>query len=153
YLADTNIDWGQDLKGLRDYIDREGLGRIYLSYFGTAPPEEYGIDYQELPSFGAVDWPPRPVRHVPRDEPRKVLAISVTNLQGAYLGEPGPYEFFYRHRTPLAKIGHSIWIYDLTGDAEGQHQLREAYRFAARHDREAAAKSASKGHQADAEAH
>ena len=153
YLADTNIDWGQDLKGLKEYMDRDKLPMVYLSYFGTAPPEEYGIKFQELPSFGAVDWPPREVQHVPPDEPRKVLAISVTNLQGAYLGEPGPYAFFYRHRTPSSKIGYSIWIYDLTGDTEGRHHLTEAYRFAAQHDRTIAAEMTNKGHPEDAKAH
>src|SRR5262249_14168829 len=34
YLADTNIDWGQDLKGLKEYMDREGLPMVYLAYFG-----------------------------------------------------------------------------------------------------------------------
>ncbi len=138
-LADTNIDWGQDLKGLKEYVDRERLPMIYLSYFGTAPPKAYGIEYQEMPSFGAVDWPPRPIERLPRDEPRKMLAVSVTNLQGAYLGEPGPYAFFYHKRSPVAKIGWSIWIYDLTGDAEGRRQLAEVYRFAADHERKVAA--------------
>jgi hypothetical protein len=145
YLADTNIDWGQDLKGLKEYMDREGLPMVYLSYFGTAPPEEYGIHYQEAPSFGAVDWPPRPIARLPRDAPRKLLAISVTNLQGAYLGEPGPYAFFYRERSPLTKIGYSIWIYDLTGDSEAQYHLAEAYRYAAQKERKLAAEYRNRG--------
>jgi predicted membrane-bound dolichyl-phosphate-mannose-protein mannosyltransferase len=139
YLADTNIDWGQDLKGLREYMDREGLPMVYLSYFGTAPPEAYGIRYQEAPSFGAVDWPARTIDRLPRDSPRQVLAISVTNLQGAYLGEPGPYRPFY-DRPPLAKIGYSIWIYDLTGDSAARRDLAAAYRFAADHERKVAAR-------------
>jgi len=145
YLADTNIDWGQDLKGLREYILDERLDVVYLSYFGTAPAEEYGIRYQELPSFGAVDWPAHPVGGMPREEPRKLLAVSVTNLQGAYLGEPGPYAFFYRERSPLAKIGYSIWIYDLTHDAEGQYHLLQAYRYAAERERKLAAEYRKKG--------
>jgi hypothetical protein len=135
YLADTNIDWGQDLKGLKEYMDREGLSMVYLSYFGTAPPEAYGIRYLELPSFGAVDWPARPVERMPRDEPRKMLAVSITNLQGAYLGERGPYSFFYHDRKAVAKIGYSIWIYDLTNDAEGRRHLAEVYRYAADRER------------------
>jgi len=151
YLADTNIDWGQDLKGLKKYMDRHGLDMVYLSYFGTAPPGEYGIRFQEAPSFGAVDWPAREVQHLPRDG-RQVLAISVTNLQGAYLGEPGPYKSFY-DREPLAKIGYSIWIYDLTGDAEAQRQLREAYRYAAERERKLAAHFESRGAHAVAVQH
>jgi hypothetical protein len=152
YLADTNIDWGQDLKGLKEYMDRENVSMVYLSYFGTAPPEEYGIRYQEMPSFGAVDWPAHRIDRLPPDA-RQLLAISVTNLQGAYLGEPGPYEFFYRHRTPLAKIGYSIWIYDLTGDAEGLLKLREAYGYAAGHEHKVADHFESKGDHGDALVH
>ncbi len=139
YLADTNIDWGQDLKGLKEYMDRAKIDKVYLSYFGTAPPKAYGIEFQEMPSFGAVEWPPRPIERLPRDAPRKVLAVSVTNLQGAYLGEPGPYAFFYHERTPVAKIGYSIWIYDLTGDDEAQRHLTDVYRYAAQHERKVAA--------------
>src|SRR5262249_48635914 len=110
-------------------MDREGLPVGYLSFFGAAPPGAEWLRYQEAPSCGAVEWPARPITLMPRDAARKVLAISVTNLQGAYLLEPGPYQFFYRERTPLAKIGYSIWIYDLTGDAEGQYHLEQAYRY------------------------
>jgi hypothetical protein len=151
YLADTNIDWGQDLKGLKEYMDREGLPMVYLSYFGTARPEVYGIKYQELPSFGAVDWPPHPIQTMPRDAGRQVLAISVTNLQGAYLLEPGPYSRFYKERSPLAKIGYSIWIYDLTGDSEAQRWLTEAYRYAAEWERRKAAREDQAGRSKDAE--
>jgi len=43
HLSDSNIDWGQGLKGLKSYIEKEKLPVIYLSYFGTAPPSYYGI--------------------------------------------------------------------------------------------------------------
>ncbi len=145
-LADTNIDWGQDLKGLKEYAEKEHLGRLYLAYFGTAPPEEYGIDSQEMPSFGAVDWPAHEIRRVPRDEPRKVLAVSVTNLQGAYLGEPGPYAFFYHKRAPVAKIGWSIWVFDLTHDPEGLARLADVYRYAADRERAIALQRDAKYH-------
>jgi hypothetical protein len=146
YLADTNIDWGQDLKGLKEYMDREGLSMVYLSYFGTAPPEAYGIRYQEAPSFEPVTWPPRPVERLPRDAGRQVLAVSLTNLQGVYLGEPGPYRFFYE-KSPRAKIGYSIWIYDLTGDADGRYHLAQAYRYAAERERRLAAETRERGAQ------
>jgi hypothetical protein len=144
YLADTNIDWGQDLKGLKEYMDREGLPMVYLSYFGTAPPEAYGIRYQEAPSFGPVAWPPRPVERLPRDAARQVLAVSVTNLQGVYLDGPGPYQPFYE-KPPRAKIGYSIWVYDLTGDAEGQYHLTQAYHYAAQRERKLAAEFQGRG--------
>jgi hypothetical protein len=39
----------------------------------------------------------------------RVLAISVNNLRGLYLGEPGPYQGFFVRR-PKGRIGDSIWI-------------------------------------------
>ena len=38
-------DWGQDLAGLRDWLDENGIGAIRLSYFGAIDPAEYGIRF------------------------------------------------------------------------------------------------------------
>ena len=42
-LLDSNLDWGQGLKRLRAYMDREGLEEIGLAYFGHVDPALYGI--------------------------------------------------------------------------------------------------------------
>jgi hypothetical protein len=56
HLADSSLDWGQDLPSLKTWLDRAGLQRdgaeeVYLSYFGTARPESYGIKATQLPGF------------------------------------------------------------------------------------------------------
>jgi hypothetical protein len=125
YLSDSNLDWGQDLKGVKAYMDRENLSIIYLSYFGTAPPEYYGIRYQYVPGNWPLEWPP------PRDKvldnvPRKILAISVTNLQDV----GNPYDPLFRWlwtRRPIAKIGYSIFVYDLSNDREALTKLGQTY--------------------------
>jgi hypothetical protein len=38
WLVDSNVDWGQDLPGLKGYMDRSGIPRVTLCYFGTADP-------------------------------------------------------------------------------------------------------------------
>ena len=44
YLLDSNIDWGQDLKGLADYLKKEDMpGPVYVGYFGHDAPKLYGI--------------------------------------------------------------------------------------------------------------
>jgi hypothetical protein len=53
YLSDSNLDWGQDLKGLKAHMEKEKLPIIYLSYFGTAPPSYYGIRYQQFIQFAS----------------------------------------------------------------------------------------------------
>ncbi|MFY9821395.1 MAG: glycosyltransferase family 39 protein [Thermoanaerobaculia bacterium] len=50
-LLDSNIDWGQGLKRVRKYMDREGLDHIALAYFGHVDPALYGIDFH-LPQPG-----------------------------------------------------------------------------------------------------
>lgn len=125
YLGDSNLDWGQDLKELKNYLRKENLPIVYLSYFGVAPPEYYGIRYQYAPGKWPFTWPP-PADKVPATAARKVLAISVYNLQD--IGTPhDPLFRWLWTRAPIAKIGYSIFVYDLTNDPEGLSELQQAY--------------------------
>lgn len=131
YLADANLDWGQDLKNLKAYVDQENLPILYLSYFGAAPPSYYGIRYQYVPGAWPLEWPP-PADRVPAALPRKILAISATNLQDVFHAA-APLFAWLRQRQPIAKIGYSIFIYDLSGDREGLQKLNDmAERFGLR---------------------
>ena len=125
YLGDSNIDWGQDLKGVKAYMEKEKLPIIYLSYFGTAPASYYGIRYQFVPGSWPLDWPP-PAERVPADALRKILAISANNLQDLATSYD-PLFRWLRVRQPIAKIGYSIFVYDLTRDQEGLAKLEETY--------------------------
>ena len=64
HLADSSLDWGQDLPGTEAVARRRGAAApgasaVYLSYFGTARPEYYGI--QATPLAGFIDRrPPQP---------------------------------------------------------------------------------------------
>jgi hypothetical protein len=127
YLSDSNLDWGQDLKGLRNYMDREGIPAIYLSYFGTAPPSGWGIRYQYLPAWVENIQDPNLNEPVPK-EGRQILAISVVNLQGIYFVDHRyRYDWLQEYRKPLTVIGHSIYVYDLTNDANAHVHLAEIY--------------------------
>ena len=105
YLVDSNLDWGQDLKGLKKFMDRNGIDRVWLSYFGTANPDYYGIDYNYLPG-NLVDFNTDATR---LSVPSRFLAISATNLQGVYKALNWG---FLRDREPVAKIGYSIFVYE-----------------------------------------
>jgi 4-amino-4-deoxy-L-arabinose transferase-like glycosyltransferase len=75
YLADSNIDWGQDLLRLADYARGHPGQPIKLAYFGSAQPTYY-LDCTALPS------------HYPF-EPRTELTpgtyvVSLTQLLGVY---------------------------------------------------------------------
>jgi 4-amino-4-deoxy-L-arabinose transferase-like glycosyltransferase len=84
-LLDSSLDWGQGLLALRDFMQEESIDRVFLSYFGSADPRGYGIDYVPLPSFFALE--PQPTTAA---EPLPEWAvISATNLHGIYLqGDP-----------------------------------------------------------------
>jgi 4-amino-4-deoxy-L-arabinose transferase-like glycosyltransferase len=112
YLVDSNLDWGQDLKGLKAYLDERHIERIKLSYFGTVDPALYGLRYEWLPSF-QLPAPPDAQAVLPTGG---LIAISVTNLVGVYMDGYGQGKDLYqwlRAYEPVARIGHSIWVYDL----------------------------------------
>lgn len=57
-LLDSNLDWGQDLHALKQYLDEHPeVQNLRLAYFGTLPPESLGIKY-ELPtrSYPTRGW-------------------------------------------------------------------------------------------------
>jgi hypothetical protein len=126
YFSDSNLDWGQDLKGLKSFMDREGVPVIYLSYFGTAAPAGWGIRYQFVPGWVENMQDPNLEERVPQSS-RQILAISVVNLQGIYFGDQRDRYRWLESRTPLTSIGHSIYVYDLTNDADAHLHLAEIY--------------------------
>ncbi len=102
WLLDSNLDWGQDLKRLKLWMDARGIREINLSYFGTADPNYYGIDAAYL-SGGASARAPRFPGYV---------AVSLTNLYAFFDGEP--LRAFYaplRARKPDAIVGRSIYVW------------------------------------------
>ena len=54
HLVDSSLDWGQDLPGLADFLQRERASpsppaEVYLSYFGTGSPDAEGIVAKHMP--------------------------------------------------------------------------------------------------------
>jgi hypothetical protein len=96
YLIDSNIDWGQDLKRLGDYVARNNIDNLCLSYFGWAPPAHYGIRYRTIESIDEAE---------PREALSCVVAVSVNSLYS-------PQFAGLRKMKPDKKIGYSIYIYE-----------------------------------------
>ncbi|MBI5561487.1 MAG: glycosyltransferase family 39 protein [Deltaproteobacteria bacterium] len=106
YLVDSNLDWGQDLRGLKEFMDANGIKNIKLAYFGLGDPRYYGIDYDYMPSYVI----PEP-GNVRADIVLKGwFAVSATMLQGVYLPQRDFYRPF-RETEPVAMIGYSIFVY------------------------------------------
>jgi hypothetical protein len=102
YLLDSNIDWGQDTKRLRDYLQARNVRGACTAYFGMAYPFYYGI--VQLPWVGYVT----PAN---RSKLNCIVAVSVTWLYGGP-AIAGPTWGWLRSQTPNARIGYSIYLYD-----------------------------------------
>lgn len=113
-LVDSNLDWGQDLVGLKEFMDERGIERIRLSYFGAAGmPEAYGIAWDPVVTDGEMGN--RSLGELMRLNPGWV-AVSATNLRNLYRGTYGDQSWALRF-TPRAVIGHSIFVYYLGAEA------------------------------------
>jgi len=106
-LLDSNLDWGQDLKPLKHWMDAHHVEQINLGYFGTADPAYYGIHATPLlgsPAFlkSQVTEP-----HLPG-----YVAVSVQNLHGVW-SRQATLNFYASllEREPTAVIGYSIHVY------------------------------------------
>jgi len=111
WLVDSNLDWGQDLKGLKAWMDRRGVPEIKLSYFGTGDPGYYGIRCERLPGHL------RPPRLASQIHAGDWVAISATNLQAVYLdGEARRLMERFRALTPADQVGYSILLYRAPAD-------------------------------------
>lgn len=87
HLVDSSLDWGQDLPGLRRWLDAHARGeKVFLSYFGTGDPRYEGITATALPTLPDFG-PPRPWHEL---EPG-VYAIGATMLQHVYSDIRGPW--------------------------------------------------------------
>jgi hypothetical protein len=111
YLLDSNLDWGQGLKRLRAYLDRERLPGIALAYFGHVDPSLYGIRWR---------FP---------DPNRPGLAVVsanfvhgypyVTNVKGHMVPVPaGAFAWIARHPR-RADLGGGLYLYDVGGGGTG----------------------------------
>jgi len=110
-LIDSNLDWGQDLPALKQYVDEQQIDHLKFSYAGATPPTVYGLNTEALPPvYPAMRDQGAWWLHTfyPADPPPGRYAISVNPL----MGEPVNYVQF-RERPPDAVIGNSIYVYTI----------------------------------------
>jgi hypothetical protein len=118
-LADSNLDWGQDLKNLKLWLVAHDIkDPIYLSYFGTADPRYYQILHYNLP--GGYQFEPQQGFDVLK--PGGLIVISATNLQGVYFSPAArnAWRQILEHSVLVDTVGYSIFIYKFLGfDGKG----------------------------------
>lgn len=124
-LADSNLDWGQDLPALARWQAGGGRPLAYLLYFGTDDPRAYGLRLRTLPSFGRYLLDGRrsgPDGALPPRPADGLLAASANHALGLH-APPGMYAPLAA-RQPVARLG-SIWLYAL--DDELRAMIAAAY--------------------------
>jgi len=109
HLVDSNIDWGQDLHGLKQYLDQHGIQDVGLAYFGTVVPTQIGIQSHQPPSrFPQPGWYAVSVNFV-QGRPHALRDANGNRVQVG-IDEFGYFRFF----EPVARIGYSIYVYRLS---------------------------------------
>jgi hypothetical protein len=141
YLSDANVDWGQQLNDVRDYLAMRGIRdpnwtardkanllnsqvatavaypspppNCWFAYFpdGVIDPPDYGVPCHRLPTADTLWW-----LHEPGEVPSSVdglVLISDSDLAGIEFGEGplNPYEQF-RHVQPVAVINYGVYLYE-----------------------------------------
>ena len=95
--ADSDLDWGQDLYRLSDRLRELHADHVSLAYFGGSL-----VDRAGLPPYSRLS-PDVPTTH-------GYVAVSLQYLTVDYARD-GSYAWL-KHRTPLEKVGKSIYLYD-----------------------------------------
>jgi len=112
YLTDSNADWGEQLKSVKQYLDQRGVKDCWFVYFaaGVAEPSYYGIPCKPLPTINTL-WLNEPI-DVPESIDGPVL-ISASNLSSVEFG-PGPLDPYgqFKLLKPTAVIDRGVFVFD-----------------------------------------
>jgi hypothetical protein len=104
WLDDSNVDWGEGLKQLRQWYDRNGAGRtMKLAYFGSFPPQYYDLRQEPIDMRQLLVTKPSPGLYVV--SAHLVARTPPTGKDGA--GQ------WLRKMEPTAIVGHGFYIYDI----------------------------------------
>ena len=112
YLSDSNVDWGQQLKAVHQYLSTNHIDQCWFAYFadGAVQPADYGIPCRRLPTGSSLWW-----FQLPMDVPpvlEGTVLISDSDLEGVESGD-GPLNWFapFRDLKPVATIQHGVYVY------------------------------------------
>ncbi len=132
YLSNSNVDWGQDLLYLQEWLGQNPEARpLHLAYFGMYDPRLMGIEYR-LPPFGTSDSG-RPTFPPGAELGPGWYAISANYVGGMSFAAPdgsGKYQrvpeqgcSYFQSFQPVDWDGYGILIYHL--DQDDIDRLRE----------------------------
>jgi len=100
YAVDSNLDWGQDMQRLQDYLVRRGATNVCLATFSAAPPEHFGLSPRPIPGSAL--------------EARRQGCLVVVSLSVLYEWPPLDGSYNWIKRLPVTeRVGDSFQVYDL----------------------------------------
>src|SRR3989344_4218496 len=106
YVVDSNLDLGQDLKRLSQWVEKNKIDKIHLDYFGWSDPVYY--------LRAKVKWLTAGQYKNAQDFINKTgggyLAVSATFFMGSRENPEKSYIWLQRFE-PVAVIGNSIWVW------------------------------------------
>jgi len=102
-LSDSNVDWGQSLKAIKNYVDKNAVKDCWLAYPLSAPPGYYQIGCRFLPgaAYGSHD-------DMSGSEVEGTLLIGTWELLRPE--ELNAYAWF-RHMPPVANIAGTVLVF------------------------------------------
>jgi hypothetical protein len=118
HLLDANIDWGQELLGVKRWTNRHPEARpFHLHYFGMFDPNAVGLDFPQVPRMTSGLGLAAVKEAGYRQLTPGWYALSVNDLHGYRHsgGEDNEYVYLQKFR-PIATIGYAIYIYHLTDE-------------------------------------
>ena len=109
YVVDSNLDWGQDLKRLADWVSVNNIEKISLDYFGWADQTYYLgnklVWIRNGQYKNAMDFL--------RDNPSGgYIAVSATYYQQSIVSDKN-YLWLTKYQ-PVTVIGNSIFVWNIT---------------------------------------
>ena len=108
WLDDSNVDWGQDLIQLRNWLAQNRRGRsLHLAYFGSFPPDAYGFldEKNAVPEILKQAQPTAGIYAVSAHWVARIPALAARQSPGAI--------HWLARTEPTAIVGHSIYVYDI----------------------------------------
>ncbi|MCB9029448.1 MAG: glycosyltransferase family 39 protein [Deltaproteobacteria bacterium] len=105
HLDDSNIDWGYDLKRLKQYLDANPKADVTLLYPWNGSPEYYGISHRKLAN---LEW------SVPKSGVTYVISTHAL-IRGKLLEQKTGLKTDWLTRyKPVARIGYSFYIFQFS---------------------------------------
>ena len=99
YLSDSNVEWGDDVKGLAAYLHERGEDTVSEAIWGFEILEKYGIRKADAPSN-------------PDEAMTRYVAVGASFLNGSVNPSRNPNDYAaYRELKPEKIIGGSIYVY------------------------------------------